>query len=255
MFLILPFEASDQTLEVDPHPVQETLSVAPTVVPTTPLSESYMPTTNSSIAAASSAPLSDPDTVPASTRPSAAQLGGRVFEVLREVQALERAGRWPEAMAELNALYADFDELVPSEQTALLNFYVSVMMKQELYDESIVAFEQMLQVEGIDAAAETSVKLKLGHLHAQQGDPAASVRYLNEWLTESGAEERRASPVWAQLAMSYNALGQYADGIAALERHMAMEVNRNRLVSPEAIELLRAMNAAAGNSTAVQPTL
>lgn len=109
-------------------------------------------------------------------------LSDRVFFVIEEAQKRQQAGQFQEALIELNALYTDFDSMNPFEQATLLNFYTNILLRLEMWQESIAAFSLMLTLDDLRPDINARALLALGQLHTQANDIDAATAYYNEWL-------------------------------------------------------------------------
>lgn len=109
-------------------------------------------------------------------------LSDRVFYVIEEAQQRQLAGQWEASLAELNALYADFDSMSPFEQATLLNFYTNVLIRLEMWQESISAFTLMLTVDGLRPDLNARALIALGQLHQRVDERAQAAEYYQEWL-------------------------------------------------------------------------
>ncbi len=126
---------------------------------------------------------------PSQTDPATPRLSGQVFEVVSEVQRLQLAGQWEESLNEMNALWGDIEQLNPFEQATLLNFYTNTLARLEMWQESITAFNLILQVPNLRPDTSARALLALGQLHAREGERPESVAYLQEWLNFTNAME------------------------------------------------------------------
>ncbi len=128
-----------------------------------------------------------------SNEPGLPTLSPQVYAVIEEVQLLQQAGQWEEALNEMNALYQDFDQLTPFEQTTLLNFYTNTLYRLEMWQESISAFSLMLTIPDLRPDLNARALLALGQLHTTVGDNEAAIGYLEEWLRfTAGTQNREA---------------------------------------------------------------
>lgn len=109
-------------------------------------------------------------------------LSDRVFYVIEEAQQRQQQGQWEESLTELNALYSDFDSMTPFEQATLLNFYTNVLIRLEMWQESISAFSLMLTVENLRPDINARALVALGQLHASVDEVSAAIVYYEEWL-------------------------------------------------------------------------
>lgn len=121
-------------------------------------------------------------TVTESPQPEPATLSPRVYNIINEVQLRQQAGQWEEALNEMNALYAELDQLTPFEQATLLNFYTNTLTRLEMWQEAITAFNLILQVPELRPDLSARALLALGQLHAREGERVEGIAYLKEWL-------------------------------------------------------------------------
>ncbi len=117
------------------------------------------------------------------------RLSARVFDVISEVQTLQLAGQWEEGLNEMNALWRELDTLNPFEQATLLNFYTNTLARLEMWQESITAFNMILQVPDLRPDLSARALLALGQLHARVGEPTEGAAYLTEWLSYTNGME------------------------------------------------------------------
>ena len=110
------------------------------------------------------------------------RLSQRVYDVISEVQTRQLDDQWEEALNEMNALYAAFEELDPFEQSVLLNYYTNTLLQLQMWQESISAFSLMLNIPDLRSDMNARALMALGQLSNQVGDPAAAVTYYEEWL-------------------------------------------------------------------------
>lgn len=108
-------------------------------------------------------------------------LGERVMAVIQDVQQKQLDGDWEASLEELNALYEDFDTLNSFEQTTMLNFYTNVLIRMQMWPEAIGAFSRMITIPNLREDLGVRALMALGQLHAQVGEYAASVSYLESW--------------------------------------------------------------------------
>lgn len=123
------------------------------------------------------------------TEPNTPRLSPRVFDVISEVQERQLAGQWEEALNEMNALYHELDTLNPFEQATLLNFYTNTLLRMEMWQESITAFNMILQVPDLRPDVNARALLALGQLHARVGEGPEGAAYLQEWLNYTNGME------------------------------------------------------------------
>lgn len=109
-------------------------------------------------------------------------LSKHVLSVIDEVQKRQQDGQWEEALNEMNALYADFDNLNPFEQVTLLNFYTRTLLQLGMYPETIPVFELMRTIEDLRPDLDARALLALGQLNATTGDIEVALNYYAEWL-------------------------------------------------------------------------
>lgn len=109
------------------------------------------------------------------------RLSQRVYEVIDEVNRRQVDNQWEEALNEMNALYLEYETLNTFEQITLLNFYTNVLIRMEMWDESIVVFNQILEIPGIRPDVGLRALLSLGQIHSQQGEHALAISYLESW--------------------------------------------------------------------------
>ncbi|HDZ10368.1 hypothetical protein [Pseudohongiella sp.] len=109
-------------------------------------------------------------------------LSDRVFYVIQEAQQRQLEDQWEESLAELNALYSDFDSMTPFEQATLLNFYTNVLVRLEMWQESISAFSLLLTVEDLRPDINSRALMALGQLHASVDEVSTAIAYYQEWL-------------------------------------------------------------------------
>ena len=110
------------------------------------------------------------------------QLSQQVFDVITEVQKRQVDRQWEEALNEMNALYANFDELNSFEQATLLNFYTNALLALEMWNESISAFTLMLTVTDLRPDVHARALMALGQLHAQVGESESAILYYESFL-------------------------------------------------------------------------
>lgn len=109
-------------------------------------------------------------------------LSERVYYVIDEAQKRQQAGEWEESLAELNALYLDFDSMNPFEQSTLLNFYTNTLIRLQMWQESISVFTLMLTVEDLRPDVNARALLSLGQLHQRVDEIPVATGYYEEWL-------------------------------------------------------------------------
>lgn len=123
-------------------------------------------------------------------------LSERVYYVIDEAQKRQQAGEWEESLAELNALYLDFDSMNPFEQSTLLNFYTNTLIRLQMWQESISVFTLMLTVEDLRPDVNARALLSLGQLHQRVDEIPVAAGYYEEWLEFTrdmpGLEEQTA---------------------------------------------------------------
>lgn len=144
--------------------------------------------------ATSTMPLSARNNRPAQdetppTDSNAPRLSPQVLDVITEVQALQQAGRWEDALNEMNELYQNIDSLNPFERATLLNFYTNNLARLEMWQESITAFNMILQLPDLRPDLSARALLALGQLHARVGEGVEGVAYLTEWLNHTAEME------------------------------------------------------------------
>ena len=141
-----------------------------------------------------SSPDPSTDDEPENTEPDTPRLSPHVFRVIDEVQQRQLDGQWEEALNEMNALYAEFDDLTPYEQMFLLNFYTNTLLQLEMWQEAISAFSMLLEVPELGPDTSARALLSLGQLHSRFGEPELAVLYLESWLDQAldtGADDDR----------------------------------------------------------------
>lgn len=137
---------------------------------------------NAQILAENSASYSSEDDEPVLSR--------RVMAVIAEVQRRLIAQQIDEALNEMNALYEEYDELSPFEQSTLLNFYSNALLSLEMWEESITAFSLMREIPQLRADIDSRAILALGQLHSRIGDHEIATEYFREWLSNPHGESR-----------------------------------------------------------------
>ncbi|OGT72692.1 MAG: hypothetical protein A3H44_06435 [Gammaproteobacteria bacterium RIFCSPLOWO2_02_FULL_57_10] len=128
-----------------------------------------------------------------SPEPQPATLSPRVYNIINEVQLRQQAGQWEEALNEMNALYAELDQLTPFEQATLLNFYTNTLTRLEMWQEAITAFNLILQVPELRPDLSARALLALGQLHAREGERVEGIAYLKEWLNYTNSMENMSA--------------------------------------------------------------
>lgn len=136
--------------------------------------------TSSNASTETESPQPDP------TRPI---LSPRVYNIINEVQERQLAGQWKEAPIEMNALYAELDQLTPFEQATLLNFYTKTLTRLEMWQESITAYNLILQMPDLRPDLGARALLALGQLHVREGERVEGIAYLREWLNYTSGME------------------------------------------------------------------
>jgi len=130
-------------------------------------------------------------------------LSKHVFSVIDEVQKRQQDGQWEEALNEMNALYADFDNLSPFEQVTLLNFYTNTLLRLEMYEETIPVFELMRTIDDLRPDINARSLLALAQLNSRTGDFDAALSYYAEYLVATAGMddmEQQRELVLQQLA-------------------------------------------------------
>ncbi len=190
-----------------------------------------------------------------------AVLSARVYDVINEVQQRFMAQQWVEGLDDLNALYEDFEQLNALEQSTVLNFYTNALISLEMYDEAIIAFEEVLTLPDLRSNVESRATMALGQLYARDGNYAASAAYLSDWLAlegNSSADAPGADAVLLMLANAHLNMDNHGAAIAFLEDHIGVRMHMGQPVPRQSYELLRQLQAQTGNhedATAVQRIL
>ena len=130
------------------------------------------------------------------------ELSERTVRILEEVQSRQLAGQWEEALNELNALYAEYDQLNSFEQATMLNFYTNTLIRFQMWEEAITAFALMTTIPNIRSDINARALLSLGQLNERVGDIRNSAAYYERWLDSiDGLEisEERISDVEVKL--------------------------------------------------------
>src|SRR5690606_7041453 len=109
----------------------------------------------------------------------------------------QQQGEWEAALDAMNALYRDFDSLNDFEKVTLLNFYTNTLLRLEMWQESITAFSQMLEVPDLRPDLGARALMALGQLHARIGEHDRAVVYYQSFLDATAGmnnmDEQRAT--------------------------------------------------------------
>jgi len=123
-----------------------------------------------------------------------------------------------------------------SYETAQMHyFYAYIYVNQDKYNEAISAYERVLQQPDLPISLEQDAKLALAQLYVQQERYQDGLRMLEEWF--KGAENPGTTPYVLKAQIHYQ-LGQFREGIPAIQRAMEIAREQNRPIEESWYQLL-----------------
>jgi tetratricopeptide (TPR) repeat protein len=145
-----------------------------------------------------------------------------VYSKLSEAQQATEAGDWEEALEALRDVEKKKD-LDPNEKAQLYTAYGYFYFAQEKYEESVEAYERVLQEDDLPEAVESSTLYTLAQLWLHLGNYDNAAARLERWLQIT--PDPGPDP-YVLLAQAYYQLERPADAIAPLERAFAVAQER-----------------------------
>ncbi|GJM43531.1 MAG: hypothetical protein DHS20C21_03730 [Gemmatimonadota bacterium] len=186
--------------------------------------------------------------VPAAQARSAPTMSAKVYDQLAESEALAQAGKTTEALAVLEELRKDEDDLSDYERAQLYSALGFVHFNAEEYGAGIDAYRKVLEQPDLPEAIESRTVYVLAQLLFQVQEYEESIAYLNRWIESSDSPGPKP---YILLGQAYHQLARFPEVIAPVRKAIRIARDKGRRVEENWYLLLRAAYYETGDSPGV----